>query len=96
MLARLIITYICSLVDLILTLRLVNKYGVDIEGNPIGRWLLEKPIRATIFKVVIVGIACAVLFIFKDSIASIIASWVCLVAYVALTIYHIVIIIKFK
>ena len=34
-----LITYLLNLFDLVMTNRLVNMYGLSVEGNPIGRWL---------------------------------------------------------
>lgn len=37
----LLIAYILNIIDYLFTARLVNLYGVEIEGNPFGRWILE-------------------------------------------------------
>ena len=36
---RLILTYLLNLFDLAMTNLWVSRYGLSIEGNPIGRWL---------------------------------------------------------
>lgn len=33
---RLILTYILNIIDLIATMLLVKRFGIQIEGNPIG------------------------------------------------------------
>lgn len=35
--ARLILTYIFNIIDLIITMYLVRLFGLSVEGNPIGR-----------------------------------------------------------
>lgn len=37
----LLITYLLNLFDLYMTLYWVYRYGLEAEGNPVGRWLLE-------------------------------------------------------
>lgn len=86
---RLIITYILSLLDLAFTLYL-SKYG-DIEANPFGRALLKNTFLAIAYKVVIVGAALIVIYSVQNKFADVM-SWVLLAVFVALTIYHIVLI----
>lgn len=38
---RLFLAYLLNLFDLVMTLRLYRLYGIGIEGNPMGRWLIE-------------------------------------------------------
>ena len=38
---KLIVIYILNIIDLIATMLLVKRFGVQIEGNPIGQWLIE-------------------------------------------------------
>ena len=38
---RLLIAYLLNLFDLAMTTHWVNKFGIDIEANPAGRWLYE-------------------------------------------------------
>ena len=38
---RFVITYLLNLFDLLCTLHWVNLYGIGIEANPIGRWLIS-------------------------------------------------------
>lgn len=51
---RLIIAYILNVVDYIFTAYWVNKFGVDVEANPIGRWMFSYNV-AWAFKILIVG-----------------------------------------
>lgn len=38
---NLIFTYLLNLFDLVMTYRLYHLYGLSIEANPIGKFLLE-------------------------------------------------------
>ena len=89
-----ILTYVLSLFDLACTLYLTSKFGNDVEGNPIGRWLLSDKWAMVFFKVVVVGALIFLLWRFRDNN---IARWGMYIAcgvYVALAIYHIVLIAK--
>ena len=89
-----ILTYLLSLFDLACTLYLTTRFGNDIEGNPIGKWLLSDKWAVVIFKVVVVGELIYLLWRFRDYD---IARWGMYIAcgvYVLLAIYHIILIIK--
>lgn len=96
MLTRLISTFILSLADLFLTLRLVDKYGLDVEANPLGRWILSEPWRIVVFKVLLIAIALVVLWIFRERTAAKVGSWTVFIAYMALLLYHISLLIMYK
>ena len=55
MLQRLIRIYILNLFDLLATMYLVILFRVDIEGNIVGKWLIETKL-VYFFKIVIVGV----------------------------------------
>lgn len=94
MLTRLITTYLFSLADLFLTVRLVRKYGFDVEANPFGRWMLQDPVRLVLFKVIAIAVALFVLWIFRERLSAKIASWVVAIAFLALVLYHVGILIR--
>ena len=86
--ARLILTYIFNIIDLIITMYLVRLFGLSIEGNPIGRWLIKTNLQYFV-KIVIIG--ALLLEIGKLSKANNlvnICSWILFVAYTLLIIYH--------
>ena len=88
MIIRLIITYILNLFDLIMTKVWVKYYGINIEGNPIGIWILENNIDITI-KVVLIGIIMLILYIcIKYNPQYEWTSWLILIVYSLLAIYH--------
>ena len=93
MLIRLGIAYVLNLFDLIMTQYFVNKYGTEIEGNPIGRWLLGYPILLLICKLGLVAILLLVLYRFRNNRLANIGSWIILDVYIALAIYHIILFI---
>ena len=86
---RLIITYIFNLIDLIATMYLVSLFGLSVEGNPIGRWLIRTNL-VYLFKIGIVGgllLAIGCLSNYNPKLANI-GSWVLLIAFSALVLYQ--------
>lgn len=53
---KLIVIYVLNIIDLIATMLLVKRFGIQIEGNPIGKWLIETNL-VWFVKIVIVGVA---------------------------------------
>lgn len=93
MLIRLIIAYILNLFDLGMTWYFVSKYGVSIEGNPIGRWLIDHPMALIAWKFGIIALLLLLLYHFRNVQIANIGSWIILGVYVALAMYHIVLFI---
>lgn len=93
--ARLIITYIFNLIDLIATMYLVSLFGLSVEANPIGRWLIRTNLVYP-FKIGVVGgLLLAIGLLGKiNKKASNIGSWMLLVAFSALVLYHAIILSK--
>lgn len=89
---RLTITYFLNLIDLIATLYLVSLFGLDIEANPIGRWLIKTNLVYFV-KIVVVGL---ILYVVSKSRIGNICSWVLLIAFVLLTVYHLVVFVWLK
>lgn len=92
--ARLAITYIFNLIDLIVTMYLVSLFGLSVEGNPIGRWLIQTNLVYP-FKIGVVGVLLwAIGLLGKiNKKAATIGSWVLLIAFSVLTTYHALIMI---
>lgn len=82
-----LITFIFNVADYILTANLVNRFGIEIEANPVGVLLLQHPV----IKIIGVGIALAVLYLLRRHKLARIFSWVAFASYSFLIIYHIVI-----
>ena len=87
--ARLAITYIFNLIDLIATMYLVSLFGLSVEANPIGRWLIQTNLVYP-FKIGVVGgllLAIGLLGKINKKAANI-GSWVLLTVFTSLILYH--------
>ena len=89
-----ILTYLLSLFDLACTLYLTTRFGNDIEGNPLGKWLLSDRWATVIFKVVVVGALIVLLWRLRDYDIARYGMYIACGVYILLAIYHIVLIIK--
>lgn len=85
---KLIVIYVLNIIDLIATMLLVKRFGIQIEGNPIGKWLIETDL-VWFVKIVGVGVALLLLFKFKNSKLAIVGSWITLITFSLLAVYHI-------
>ena len=94
--ARLILTYIFNIIDLIVTMYLVRLFGLSIEGNPIGRWLIKTNLQYFVKIVIIGALLLEIGKLSKGNCKKIadIASWVLIIAYSILIFYHIVILLR--
>ena len=86
-----IVLVLLNALDYIFTMDLVNKFGIMVEYNPIGRWILANKLRALIFKMFVPTAGAIVLCIFRDIIWVQIAIWVLLAVYVFIFIDHLLI-----
>lgn len=97
-----IITYILNLFDLTMTTYWVRRYGIEIEANPIGRWLYQ---TGVVYPVKIIGVGALLLLLHKaieqrDTGLETttqwwdVIKWVVFAAYAALAIYHVIIAIR--
>ena len=84
---KLIVIYTLNIIDLIATMLLVKRFGIQIEGNPIGKWLIETNL-VWFVKIVIVGAALLGLYKLQEIKIARTASTVILVVYSILVIYH--------
>lgn len=86
---RLAITYVFNLIDLIATIYLISLFGLSVEGNPIGRWLIRTNLVCP-FKIGVVGglLLTIGLLSKRNRKTANIASWLLLLAFSALTVYH--------
>jgi hypothetical protein len=87
----LLLTYLLNLFDLAMTNRLVKLYGIGIEGNPLGRWMIESNL-SWVVKIFAVGGLLAVMGVCirkRPKLAPV--AYVPLVAYGLLAVYHVVI-----
>lgn len=86
---HLITAYILNIVDYIFTAYWVHNFGIEIEANPIGRWMFEHNV-AWVVKIVGVGLLLLVLYhALKVKPTWAWVSWVLLAVYGVLVLYHI-------
>lgn len=85
---RLILTYLLNLFDLYCTMQFVNRYGIEVEANPIGRWMIQ---TGSVYAVKIGVVAVALFLLYHCILAQPRlkwASWLVLAIYAILAIYH--------
>ena len=80
--------YVLNLFDCGVTLWFFFMFGIGIESNPFGVALLQNPVLAVVFKVVIIGLALLVLYQYKDRKIAKTGTSVILGVYSILTLYH--------
>lgn len=89
-----IITYLLNIIDYIFTSYWVQKFGIEIEANPIGRWMLENNV-AWVFKIFVIGGLFALLgYLLHRFPKYAWVGYIPLVVYGLVVLYHIVILIK--
>ena len=87
-------TYIFNMIDYAFTKYWVDNYGIESEGNRIGRWILGKKWRVIVFKFVIPFVCLSALWLLSYNIVAKIALIVLLVIFSLVNIYHLIIAIK--
>lgn len=80
--------YVLNLFDCGVTLWFYFLFGISIESNPFGVALLQNPIMAVLFKVVVIGLALLILYQYKDRKIAKTGTSVILGVYSILTLYH--------
>ena len=86
--ARLILTYIFNIIDLIVTMYLVRLFGLSVEGNPIGRWLIKTNLQYFVKIVIIGALLLEIGKLSKGNNLINICSWLLFVTYFSLVVYH--------
>lgn len=86
---RFIVSYIFNLIDLVFTLFLVALYGIGIEGNPFGVYLIQNHLAVPV-KVLAVGLLFLLIYrLDKHAHRAVnMASWVLFTVFTALCVYH--------
>jgi hypothetical protein len=90
----LLLTYLLNIIDYLFTLYWVRKFGIEIEGNPIGRWMFSHNI-AWLCKIVLNGVLLGIVgwYVHRNPESGWIA-WICLIAYAIIVAYHIILATK--
>ena len=72
----------------------VDNYGIESEGNPVGKWILRKKWRVIVFKFVIPFVCLSALWLLSYNIVAQIALIALLIVFFLVNIYHLIIAIK--
>lgn len=89
----LIITYLLNLFDLFCTMLWVNRFGIEVEANPIGRYLIQ---NGGVYFVKIVVVAVALYVLYRCTRYAPKLKWICwilLAVYSILAVYHLILIL---
>lgn len=88
-----IVTCILNALDALFTVYLVNKYDIDIELNPVGKWLITSK-YGLIFKIIVVSLLVILLYTLKTKYPlARYALLFILIVFSLLTVYHLIIFI---
>lgn len=80
--------YLLNVADYFFTVYWVENYGLDVESNPIGRWMFENDLTGFV-KIVIVGILFFILALLsKKSKKAIHAGYFLFTVYSVVVVYH--------
>lgn len=89
-----IVTCILNALDALFTLYLVNKYDIDIELNPVGKWLIASKYGLIIQKIIVVSLLVVLLYTLKTKYPlARYALLFLLIVFSLLTVYHLIIFI---
>lgn len=84
----LLFAYILNVIDYFFTVYWVDNYGLDIESNPLGRWIFENDLAGFV-KIVLVGALFLILALLsKKSRKAIKAGHLLFVVYSVVVLYH--------
>lgn len=93
MILRLIITYLCNLIDTVSTVYFYTVYE-GTELNPISAAMLtQSPVLFIVFKLIVMTIAVAFMWWKKDWKFCKIASWILFIEYLLVAIYYLILFI---
>ena len=88
-----IVTCILNALDALFTVYLVNKYDIDIELNPVGKWLIISK-YGLIIKIIVVSLLIVLLYTLKTKYPlARYALLFLLIVFSLLTVYHLIIFI---
>ena len=88
-----IVTCILNALDALFTVYLVNKYDIDIELNPVGKWLIPSK-YGLLIKIIVVSLLVVLLYTLKTKYPlARYALLFLLIMFSLLTVYHLIIFI---
>lgn len=84
----LILTYFLNLFDLAFTMYMVNRFGIEVEANPVGRWLIQSG-SVYFVKIVVMAVALFLLYVCTQQVPKWKwLRWIPFALYFLLAIYH--------
>lgn len=87
-----ILAYILIILDLLFTRRLIDIYGLSVEANPIGKWILESPVKQVLCKVLIPAIVLIFLYKHRDKRIARMGIKLVFIVYMLIAVYHCILI----
>lgn len=90
---RLILTYLLNLFDLYCTMQFVKRYGIEVEANPIGRWMYTTGMVYAVKIFVVGGLLAAMGILLRKHPKLAWMAYIPLVVYAVIAVYHIIIFI---
>lgn len=87
-----LIAYLLNVFDAIATWLWFTRYGIEIELNAVGRWLLELGLM-WVFKLGIIGLLLLFLYENRNKTASFVGTWVVIILYACICIQHVLLLI---
>lgn len=86
-----LITYALNLFDLAFTMYMVNRFGIEVEGNPIGRWMIQSG-SVYFVKTIVMAAALYLLYLCTKQVPKWKwIRWIPLAVYSILAVYHVII-----
>ena len=87
-----LIAYLLNVFDVISTWVWFTRYGIEIELNSIGRWLLELGLM-WVFKLGIIGFLLLFMYANRNKTASFVGVWIVIIVYACICIQHLLLFI---
>lgn len=83
-----ILTYLLNLFDLAFTMYYADRFGIEAEANPIGRWMIQNG-SVYVVKIVFMAVALYLLYLCTKALPK--WKWICWIPlgiYSILAVYH--------
>lgn len=90
-----LIAYLLNAFDAFSTWVWVTHYGIEMELNPVGTWMIENFLM-WFFKVVVVGWLILFLYANRDKTVSVVGAWIILIVYACICVKHILLFIAIR
>lgn len=87
---KLLIIWLLNLFDYICTIYTINLYGIDMELNPMMRYLFNYPILCGVVKLGIPLITCVLIYLTRENKIIKVLTWLLLLFYGAIAVHHLI------